>query len=141
MTAQEMWEKAGFSGEYDAWSFGSDSDGLAELVLKGKKRATSSAYQLYILEGEDIPHIGDMSVILDAEDNAVCIIKDVAVYVRSYKKITCEYAAVEGEGDGSLEYWRNVHEPFFREELSPLGIDFTEDMPVLCEEFELVYPL
>lgn len=46
----------------------------------------------------------------------------------------------EGEGDMSLEYWRKIHRVFFTEELKDLEKEFTEDMMVVCEEFEVVYP-
>ncbi len=42
MTAEELWEKSGIDGEYDAWAFGDDADRLAELVKIGIKTATSS---------------------------------------------------------------------------------------------------
>ena len=35
---------------YQAWQFGGAPDQLAELVLQGKKRGTSSAYDLYALD-------------------------------------------------------------------------------------------
>ena len=44
-----------------------------------------------------------------------------------------------GEGDGSLAHWREVHRAFFTEELAGAGLCFTEDMPVLFEEFELLF--
>ena len=60
MTAKELWSAFGGEGEYEAWSFGSDADGLAALVLAGKKTATASAYPLYELEGEPLPQAGDI---------------------------------------------------------------------------------
>ncbi len=140
MTAEEMWKESGLEGTYDAWRFGVAEDKLAELVLKGNKRATSSAFALYALDGEEPPKEGDYSIILDSKDQAVCIIRDVKVYVKRYCDIDPEYAAMEGEGNLSLDYWRQVHEPFFRNDMSSCGLDFTEDMEVLCEEFELIYP-
>jgi len=38
----------------------------------------------------------------------------------------------------SLEYWRRVHKEFFGEELKENNIEFSEDMLVVCEEFEVV---
>ncbi len=140
MTAEEMWKESGLEGSYDAWRFGVAADELAELVLKGKKRATSSAFVLYELDGEEPPKEGDYSVILDSRDQAVCIIRDVKVYVKRYCDISPEYAAMEAEGDRSLDYWRQVHEAFFKGDMSSYGLEFTEDMEVLCEEFELIYP-
>lgn len=47
--------------------------------------------------------------------------------------------AGEGEGDRSLACWRQVHEDFFRAELAEAGLEFSPEMPVACEEFEVVY--
>ena len=140
MTAQEMWNASGIEAEYEAWAFGDDPDTLAELVRTGVKTATASAYPFYELEGEALPKAGEYSVILDTKDEAVCIIRTTKVYVTPYREVTAEQAWKEGEGDRSLDYWRRVHEAFFRKELEAVGLIFTEDMGVVCEEFEVVYP-
>ena len=140
MTAQEMWQTSGLAGDYEAWAFGDDPDALAELVRTGIKTATASAYPLYELEGEELPKVGEYSVILDTRDEAVCIIRTSRVYVTPYRDITPEQAYREGEGDRSLDYWRKVHETFFRREMEDAGLTFTEEMGVVCEEFEVVYP-
>ena len=127
-------------GEYDAWAFGGDPDGLAALVLAGVKTATASAYPLYELEGEPLPEAGAYSVILDGRDEAVCVILTDRVTVVPYRDVGAEHARREGEGDRSLAYWRQVHEAFFREEMAASGLVFTEDMPVVCEEFHVVWP-
>jgi len=48
-------------------------------------------------------------------------------------------AEIEGEGDKSLKYWRRAHISFFSRELEEYNMKFTEDMPVVFEEFEVVY--
>ena len=140
MTAQEMWSASGIQADYEAWAFGDDPDTLAELVRTGVKTATASAYPFYELEGEELPKAGEYSVILNTKDEAVCIIRTTKVYVTSYREVTAEQAWKEGEGDRSLDYWRRVHEAFFRKELEAVGLIFTEDMGVVCEEFEVIYP-
>ncbi|MGN0403445.1 MAG: ASCH domain-containing protein [Acetatifactor sp.] len=59
------------------------------------------------------------------------------VRILPYKDITFDIAKLEGEDD-TLESWRNNHEVFFREEGKELGYEFTEDMEVIFEEFEVV---
>ena len=140
MTAQEMWNASGIEAEYEAWAFGDDPDTLAELVRTGVKTATASAYPFYELEGEDLPKAGEYSVILNTKDEAVCVIRTTKVYVTPYCEVTAEQAWKEGEGDRSLDYWRRVHEAFFRKELEAASLTFTEDMGVVCEDFEVIYP-
>ena len=139
MTAEEMWKQSGLAGEYDAWAFGEAADKLAALVKAGIKTATCSAYDLYEAEGEDLPLPGDTSVILDSSDEAVCIVRTTRVYVVPFDRVSAEHAFKEGEGDRSLEYWREVHESFLKEELSSIGRTFDGSTRVVCEEFEVIY--
>ncbi|MBQ7714473.1 MAG: ASCH domain-containing protein [Clostridia bacterium] len=139
MTAEELWKSSGIIGDYEAWSFGGDPDGSAELTEKGIKTATCSALCFYESENEPLPQVGEYSVILDSKDNAVCIIKITKVYVTSFDRVTEEHAFKEGEGDRSLAYWKRVHKEFFSEELRSVGRCFDTKMSIVCEEFERVY--
>ena len=144
MDAQQMWKlytnSEKISGNYEAWAFGDAPDELAQLVLKGEKTGTSSAYIWYDIENEPLPKVGEYSVILDSNDDAVCIIRNIRVYVTSFEQVTEEHARKEGEGDRSLAYWRKVHENFFTKELSEAGYAFDEKMGIVCEEFVRVFP-
>ena len=139
MTPEELWERSGLAGTYEAWSFGEAPDKLADLVLQGIKTATCSAYDLYQINTEPLPQAGDYSVILNSSEEAVCIIKTIKVYVTEFKNVSEEHAFKEGEGDRSLEYWRKVHESFLTNELASVHKEFDESTKVVCEEFEVVY--
>ena len=139
MTAEELWQKSGLAGTYEAWAFGDAPDELAKLVEQGIKTATCSAYDLYQIENEPLPLAGSYSIILNSNDEAVCIIKTVKVYVTEFVRVSEEHAFQEGEGDRSLEYWRKVHEEFLTEELASVNMEFNEKTKVVCEEFEVVY--
>ena len=125
---------------YDAWAFGVEPDELAQLVLSGKKQGTASAYALYEIDGEELPPEGEYNIILDGEDQAVCITKTTKVYLAPFNEVSERHARLEGEGDLSLECWRQVHKDFFRPQFEEAGLEFTEDALVVCEEFERVWP-
>ena len=144
MTDKELWEKYMIQNnlehsEYEAWSFGVDADLLAKLVVNGEKTATSSAYPLYELENEPLPKEGEYSVILNSEGEAVCIILTKKVFIVPFHEITEEFAYKEGEGDKSLAYWKKVHEDFFTECLTASNLEFSYNLKVVCEEFEVVF--
>ena len=145
MNEKEMWkafcESAGIPEDtkYEAWAFGDDSDKLAGLVKDGIKTGTSSAYEIYELEGEAIPVEGEYNVILDSREQAVCVTKTVRVYVVPFCEVDARHARLEGEGDLSLEYWRRVHDAFFTNDLASSGLTFNERTPVVCEEFIKVF--
>lgn len=144
MKAKDMWKdfskKNNLTGvHYEAWEFGGAPDKLAELVLKGEKTATASAYDLYKLENEPIPKVGDYSIILDSKGEAKCIIQTTKLYVVPFNEVTESHAYKEGEGDKSLSYWRKVHTEFFADCYKEDGLSFNENINVLCEEFKVVY--
>lgn len=123
---------------YESWQFGAKANELAKLVADGTKTATSSAFVLYG-DYEPLPKKDEYSIILDSNNEAICIIKTTKVYLERFSSISSEYALKEGEGDKSLAYWKKAHREFFTKELAEAGLEFDEDMIVVCEEFELVY--
>ncbi len=146
MSGKELWEAFVMKNNlvechYNEWSFGVEADLLAHLVVTGKKTSTSSAYPLYELENEPLPTVGKYSVILDSNNNAVCIIQTKKVTIVPFHEVSVEHAYKEGEGNKTLDFWREAHEKFFAECLNQVGLKFTTDMKVVCEEFSVVYKL
>ena len=146
MTPQELWNKykqinPNIGDDIDAWAFGAEPDRLAQLVLEGTKTATASSYDEHLYENEPIGEVGNLSVILDSQGEAVCIIQTTKITVLPFDEVPAEHAYKEGEGDRSLAYWRQVHEELFTQWLEAIGIPFTEASKVVLEEFEVVYPL
>ena len=124
-----------------AWHFCSDeknANELAELTLNGIKRGTASLKYWYEVENEKIPEVGDLNIITDWEGKPVCVIKNEKVLIIPFKEVDEDFAYREGEGDKSLKHWRDVHIEYFTKELKELGIEFNEDMLVVCEEFDVV---
>lgn len=146
MNEKQMWqafitEQPAYKDEnYQAWQYGAIPDELAQLTLSGIKTATSSAHCLYEIEKEELPKAGEWHIILDSSDQAVCIIRLVAVTVYPFKDVPAEIAYQEGEGDRTLAYWRAVHQRFFTDLLVDYDLSFSEEMLVVCEQFECVYP-
>lgn len=133
---------AGPESVYTAWHFcdnQKDADELVELVLSGRKRATTGALWSYEAEGESLPQVGDFSVVTDWAGTARCVIRTSAVEIVAFGAVSAEFAAAEGEGDLSLDYWRRAHEAAFARELAPLGRTVGPDTPVVCERFEVVF--
>lgn len=150
LEAEEFWEafcdhNADLNKEelyYDVWQFLDGERGcdrLASLCLAGIKTATSSVYETFEIDDMKVPEAGDYSIILDSEETPLFIIKDTNVEIKKFSEIDAEFAAKEGEGDLSLEHWRKVHEKYFKKKCEEYGIEFSEDMLVLCEEFEVVF--
>ena len=121
MNAKEMWQafpdkKA--DDTYLAWQYGCAQDKLAQLTLQGTKTATASSYPVYMAENEPVPAVGDYSIILDSQDQAVCIIQTTQIDIVPFHQVDEEQAYLEGEGDRTLTYWRDVHRTFFEDEMN-----------------------
>ena len=127
---------------YTHWHFGSTEElanELAELVITGKKKATAGSLWAYEYEEEEIPKIGDCSIIEDWNGKPKAIIMTTKVDIIPFNEVTEEFAAKEGEGDSGLDYWREGHRKFIKWDCIEIGREFTEDMPVVCQEFQVVY--
>jgi uncharacterized protein YhfF len=104
------------------------ADALLALVIKGVKTATCST--------EDEPNTstpGERWIVLDGHDTPTCVIETTEVTYRRYNEVDAAFAYDEGEGDRSLDYWREAHRKYF----GRLG-RFSEDMMLMCERFRLV---
>jgi uncharacterized protein YhfF len=128
--------------QYAAERFG-DSSELAEelgaLIVSGTKTATCSALWEYEAEGASLPEVGTKSIVLDGNDDPLCIIETTEVEVQPYDEVDARFAYEEGEGDRSLEYWREVHWRFFSRTLPSICKEPATDMPLVCERFRVVY--
>ena len=112
--------------DYQAWSFGNNqemADRLGKLVCVGKKTATSSLLWWYEGGIEPLPEVGDHSIILDGLDQPLCIIQTTELSVLAFNEVAEAHAYLEGAGDRSLLYWREVHWGFFSKECLELGKD------------------
>lgn len=114
------------------------SRALIELIIEGRKRAGTALLWSFEHEGEPLPEVGDIEIVLDHAGAPVLVTRLVRVEVRPYVGVDAEYAAIEGEGDGSLEYWREVHDACFARACAQMGRVPDPAMPVVCNVFEVV---
>ena len=125
-----------------AWAFGAtpeQADELLALVLTGEKTATAGALWDYEAEGEPLPQVGALSIVLDGGAHPRALIVTTEVSVVPFDEVDESHAAAEGESDRSLAAWRRIHEDFFtRYATHERG--FSPDMPVVLERFRLLYP-
>ena len=127
---------------YQAWGFGNTpemADELGDLVRRGIKTATAALVWSFEEGHEPYPEVGEFSIILDGQGQPMCIIQSTKLYVVPFDEVDQEQAYLEGEGDRSIDYWREVHWKFFSEECRKIGRDPDEQMPVMCERFRLVF--
>jgi len=131
-----------FGKAYVAEGFGDTpelADELGQLIASRIKTGTCSALWEWEAEGKPIPQPGLISIVLDGHGQPICIIETTEVSASRFNTVDEEFARAEGEGDLSLEYWREAHIKFFSRVLPKIGREFSEEMPLVCERFKLIY--
>jgi uncharacterized protein YhfF len=124
----------------EGWGDGPEmADELGALIAAGTKTATCSALWEWEAEGELPPEIGTVTIVLDGQGQPLCIVETTEVTVHKYNEVDADFAREEGEGDLSLRYWQEAHRNFFSRYLPKIGKEFSEDMPLVCERFRLIY--
>jgi uncharacterized protein YhfF len=121
------------------FSFGDSpemADELLTLVLAGKKAATCGALASFAPGGEAMPVVGRRDVVLDGKGRPAAVIETLEVEIRSFAQVDERFASDEGEGDGTLAWWRDAHRQYFER-----NGGFSPDMQLVCERFRLVEKL
>jgi uncharacterized protein YhfF len=114
------------------------SDALIELIRSGPKRAGTGLLWAIEHDQESIPKVGDLEIVVNHQFEPVLVTRITRVEILPFNLVSAEYAAIEGEGDGSLDYWRQGHWRFFSRECARIGREPSQGMPVVCSVFELV---
>jgi uncharacterized protein YhfF len=127
---------------YAAWYFCDNrecANKLAALVLAGTKRGTTCL----AIDPEDdrLPVVGDVTVVTDYDGKSQCVIRLTDVQVKPFAEVDEQFAYDEGEGDRTLAYWKEAHRKFFMRRCEELKTEFSEDLEVVCQRFEVLYPL
>lgn len=114
-------------------------DELCALIVEGKKTATCSCLWEWQAEGEDIPRVGELSILLGGHNNPRAVIEVTEVTVRPYGEVDAAFAFEEGEDDRTLESWRRIHWQWFSNGLPAIGRAPSMEMPLVCKRFRVRY--
>lgn len=103
--------QAAVTGEY---AFPGELRGkLVSAILRGEKTATASLLEEYQRAGEPLPKIGDMEVVIDSDENPVCLTRVTGVHCEPFGNVSDEHAVAEGEGFNDAEAWKSGHKEFW----------------------------
>ena len=119
------------SNKLERWTFGINTNQSVELVLEGKKTATT-----YLYEDDEEYKENDISILTDINGNDVCLIQTKKIIITTFKNITWDLAILEGE-NSSLDDWRKEHYNFFKK----INHNFNKDTKVVFEIFEMIEKL
>ena len=116
---------------FERFAFGDSpemADELLALVLSGKKTATVSV----VLESDQKPNVGDLSLVLDGRGNP-------AVHLETVKfcDLTWDMVKLEGE-DETFEQWKAGNIRYWTRDAARRGYTFNDQTPITFERFEVV---
>ena len=114
---------------------------LLDLIKSGRKRAGTGLLWAYEHDREPIAASGDIEIVVNHRNQPVLITRIVSSEIVPFNEVSAEYAAIEGEGDGSLAYWREGYWRFFSRECKRIGKEPAQTMPVICNVFEVLHVL
>lgn len=145
MDATEYWEDFMSRNKvqhtnFETWSFAdrpNSTDMLVEMVVRGQKTAYSSWFDFYDAD-QAVPKVGDYRIVLKRNGDPACIVQLKVVEIVPFKWVSQEHAYLEGEGNRSLKYWRQLHKQLFRKQAKFQGKSFSLESPCICEVFEVV---
>ncbi|WP_344128905.1 ASCH domain-containing protein [Luedemannella flava] len=130
-----MWPRVDGLRALELGSPGEMRERLNALVLAGAKRATAGLAQEYDEEGEALEFVGERLALLDSAGERVATVEVTGVTTHRFVDVPWEFALAEGEGDESLDEWRDGHRRYWRD---IEGRPVTDDSPVVCLRFRLV---
>lgn len=113
---------------------------LGQLVLQGKKRATAGLLWIWERDCGGPPRVGQQHVVHDWYGTPLALVENTRVEIVPFMQVSASFAREEGEGDGTLAWWRAAHLKFFARECLRLGRVLRDDAPVVCQSFRVLYP-
>lgn len=116
------------------------ADELADLIVRGIKRAHASLLRDFEQAFEALPQPGDHLVVLDGAGRPRAIVRTHHVEKRHFADVDDEFAFEAGEGDLSLRWWLSAHRQQFAEQADREQFEVGEQLTLVLEYFERVWP-
>lgn len=115
------------------------TDDLASLVLKGDKTATSSLVQMADHLNRMRSKVGDCYLLMGSNQECLAFLEVKKTETRCFGDIDLQFA--KDEGDETLENWLEIHQSYYRHQMSLLGDTLQSDTKLHCEWFKVICDL
>jgi uncharacterized protein YhfF len=114
-------------------------DYISGLAAAGVKRGTCHLALDFEVNQVAERKVGDHWVVLDSRNKPLGVLRVSRIEIKLFNAIGEDFSAVENEGDGSFKYWYDGHFKYFKKQCESWGREWREDLPCICEYFDLVY--
>jgi len=128
-----------FQASYQIGSDESDANEGAKLILSGEKTATSILLWDLEVNNEPLPKVGDLCVIEDGGGKPVCVVQTTWIETIRFGDVDTDFARDYSETDGTLEDWHKIFDEYYSEECTAMNRELTDETPLVCERFQVIY--
>src|SRR6185436_17468949 len=113
---------------------------VGKLVRDGVKTTTSSLLWGPEHIGEPLPKVGNIELIMDGNNEPLCIIELTEVEIKPFNSVDEQFAFEYGEGDRTLAFWLSDNWDFHSRWCLEIGCEPSETMPIVFQRFRVLYP-
>lgn len=113
---------------------------VGKLVRDGVKTTTSSLVWGLEHISAPLPTVGRIELIVDGNDEPLCIIEVVEVEIKPFNAVDEQFAFEYGEGDRTLAFWLDDNWDFLSRWCRAIGREPSETMPIAFQRFRVLYP-
>lgn len=128
---------------FESFQIGSneaEADEGARLILSGEKTATSALQWQFEEWEKPIPQAGFLSVVEDGSGQPVCVVQTTWVETIRFTDVDADFARDYAEtADGTIDAWYDEFEDYYVYVCEEMGRTLTEDTPLVCERFKVIY--
>jgi len=118
-----------------------DANRLAALIVAKKKKAGPGLYFWYQKANANLSKIKTKSIVTTFDGKAKAIIKIVQVDTIPFNQIPVTSAELDmGTKIEALKKWKKAHWDFFANTMKDSAKQPTEEMLIVCEQFETIWP-
>lgn len=111
---------------------------LISLILSEKKTALFTSFATFSIDGEPLPVSGELYLVVNKQNQPICVIEFESVQIIPYNEVTWEMAKQEGE-DQNLEEWRQKEQEILEDEGAVVGFEFTPQIKLVYQSFKVIY--
>ena len=126
----------------ESFFFGTRPDSAHEitrLVLDGTKTATGDLLWSAEADGRHPARQDDCWVVTNGGGDPACIIQTFDVRIIPFDEVEEEYALWGGEGDRTMDSWRDMYWSFIVSECKRIGRTANLKAPLIMDRFRVVY--
>ena len=124
---------------YEIWRFSSsDDEQLCEKIQNGLVKSQSFLVDYFEANNKPLPSVGQINI-LCCGDKVIGVCRTSEVIRTNFGQVDRELATTEGFT--SVSKWREAKKKIFGIQCERMGINFSDNLQILFEEFEIVYTL